>query len=67
MDGPFYFRHSVKTKQKYHEDVLDLDDGLLSGSLDRLAILWDVALVSSFLLDILALHKSFVEKRTKIY
>lgn len=47
-------------QNKYHDDVLDLDEGLLSGSFDKLAILWDVALESSFLFDILARHKSLV-------
>lgn len=51
-------RTRFKIKQKYHDDVLDLDDGLLSGSLDRLAILCDVAFESSFLLNILARHSS---------
>lgn len=45
-------------KQNYHEDVLDLDEGLLSGSFDRLAILCDVAFDSSFLFDILDRHNS---------
>lgn len=44
--------------KKYHEDVLDLEEGLLSGSFDKLAILWDAAFGSSFLFDILARHNS---------
>lgn len=51
----------IKKKiEKYHEDVLDLEEGLLSGSFDRLAILCDVAF-SSFLFDILARHKSLIK------
>jgi len=46
--------------EKYHEDVLDLEEGLLSGSFDRLAILCDAAF-SSFLFDILARHKSLIK------
>jgi len=47
--------------KRYHEDVLDLEEGLLSGSFDRLAILCDVAFDSSFLFDILARHNSLVK------
>jgi len=47
----------IMTK-KYHEDVLDLEEGLLSGSFDKLAILWDAAFGSSFLFDIRARHNS---------
>lgn len=49
--------------KKYQEDVLDLEEGLLSGSFDKLAILWDVAFGSSFLFDIRARHNSLVKKK----
>jgi len=51
--------------KKYQEDVLDLEEGLLSGSFDKLAILWDVAFGSSFLFDIRARHNSLVKKKRK--
>lgn len=51
--------------RKYQEDVLDLEEGLLSGSFDKLAILWDVAFGSSFLFDIRARHNSLVNKIRK--